>query len=106
MELFTPQEPLEVKEWIKEIEKIGKTPGVKWDSLSVWYGNKLPKYLWDQWKDILKPRGFNWQKFLRLLKHRTDAILLWYKGKFTWEQFMGETINLINGPLGEEIAKR
>lgn len=83
-----------------------KTPGVKWDSLDVWYGNQLPKYLWGEWKGILKPRGFTWQKFLRLLKHRTDAILLWYKGIYPWERFIQETINLIEGPLGKEIAKR
>ena len=83
-----------------------KTPGVKWENLNVWYGNQLPKYLWNEWKDALKPRGFTWQKFLRLLKHRTDAVLLWYKGAYTWEQFIEETVKLIDGPLGQEIAKR
>ena len=107
MKLQTPEEPKHVKEWIRRIDRgITKTPGVKWDSFSVWYGNQLPKYLWDEWKDTLKPRGFTWQKFLRLLRHRTDAVLLWYKGAYTWEQFIRETTNLIEGPLGKEIAKR
>jgi len=66
----------------------------------------MPKYLWDEWKGELKPRGFTWQKFLKLLSQRTDAILLWHKGAYTWERFIEETINLIEGPLGQEIAKR
>ena len=107
MDLNIPQEPKHVKEWIRSVERAnGKTPSVKWDSLNVWYGNQLPKYLWGEWKGILKPRGFTWQKFLRLLKHRTDVILLWHKGMYTWAQFVKETINLIEGPLGKEIAKR
>lgn len=107
MKLHVPQEPKHVKEWIQSVERgMSKTPGVKWDSLSVWYGNQLPKYLWDEWKGELKPSGFTWQKFLRLLRHRTDAVLLWYRGAYTWEQFVQETLNLIEGPLGQEIAKR
>lgn len=108
MSLHTPKEPEHVREWIKSIERgTSKTPSkMNWDSLNVWYGNQLPKYLWDEWKDELKPRGLTWQKFLKLLRQRTDAILLWYKGAYTWERFIKETINLIEGPLGQEIAKR
>lgn len=107
MKLFIPKEPEHVKEWIESVDRgLSKTPGTKWESLGVWYGNQLPKYLWSEWKDILKPRGFTWQKFLKLLKHRTDAVLLWHKGMYTWKQFVQETISLIEGPLGKEIAKR
>ncbi|OFZ36958.1 MAG: hypothetical protein A3D92_16075 [Bacteroidetes bacterium RIFCSPHIGHO2_02_FULL_44_7] len=108
MKLHTPKEPEHVKEWIKSIERgTSKTPStINWERLNVWYGNQLPQYLWSEWKDELKPRGFTWQKFLKLLRQRTDAILLWYKGAYTWERFIKETINLIEGPLGQEIAKR
>lgn len=107
MELFIPKEPEHVKEWIKTVDEgLGKSPSTKWESLGVWYGNQLPKYLWHEWKDILKPRGFTWQNFLKLLKHRTDAVLLWHKGMFTWNEFVKETINLIEGPLGREISKQ
>lgn len=105
--LHTPNEPKEVKNWIHSVEQIsGKTPGNRWENLNVWYGNKLPKYLWAEWKNILKPQGFTWQKFLKLLRQRTDAILLWYKGAYTWDQFVNETIKLIEGPLGRDIASR
>ena len=107
MRLHTPKEPKHVKEWIKSLERrTAKTPGIKWEPLYVWYGNQLPKYLWNEWKGNLKSRGFTWQKFLKLLRYRTDAVLLWYKGDYDWEQFIKETINLIDGPLGQEIAKR
>lgn len=108
MALPTPKEPKHVKEWIKSVEQgTSKTSStINCDSLNVWYGNRLPKYLWDEWKNDLKPRGFTWQKFLKLLSHRTDAVLLWYKGMYTWEQFIKETRNLIEGPLGQEIVKK
>ncbi len=107
MSLHIPKEPQEVKEWIRSIEKMSsKTPDAKWENLNVWYGNQLPKYLWAEWKDVLKPRGFTWQKFLKVLRQRTDTILLWYKGAQSWEQFIKDTIKLVEGPLGNEIAKR
>ena len=107
MKLHIPKEPKHVKEWIRSMSQVGvRSSGGNWDNLNVWYGNQLPKYLWDEWKNELKPRGLTWQKFLKLLRQRTDAILLWYKGAYTWERFIEETVNLIEGPLGQEIAKR
>ena len=108
MNLNVPKEPKDIKESIQKIESVtgsGSNP-INWDSFNVWYGNKLPKHLWDEWKDELKPAGFTWQKFLKLLGRRTDAVLLWYKGAYTWEQFIRETVELIKGPLGEEMARR
>lgn len=107
MNLSIPNEPKEIKNWIRKIEEMeSPTSGINWDTFNVWYGNKVPKYLWNEWKDILKPSGFTWQKFLKLLGRRTDAILLWYKGAYSWEQFVTETIKLIEGPLGQDIAKK
>lgn len=107
MELHIPKEPAEVKAWILKIEKMNSSsPDIHWDTLNVWYGNRLPKYLWDQWKDTLKPSGFTWQSFLKLLSRRTDAVLMWYKGAYTWDQFIDETIKLIQGPLGKDLAKK
>ncbi len=107
MKLHIPKESQQIKEWIKSVESLSpKTPGVKWDSLNVWYGNQLPKYLWEEWKKDLKVLGFTWQKFLKLLGHRKDLPLLWFKGVYTWEQFIKETINLIEGPMGQELRKK
>lgn len=106
MKLKVPKEPKDILARMKTVRKQMGDPTVDWDSFSVWHANQLPQYLWHEWKDVLKPRGFTWQKFLKLLRHRTDAVLLWYKGAYTWEQLVKETIKLIDGPLGQEIAKR
>ena len=106
LNLSIPKEPQEVKKWIRNVEAYTGGPGVDWGSLNVWYGNQLPKYLWNEWKKILKPRGFTWQKFLRLLKHRTDKIILWYKGILSWEVLVKDIIDLIEGPLGQNLAKK
>jgi len=91
---------------MKNIEKNMRGPGLYWNSLNVWYGNQLPKYLWNEWENDLKPKGFSWQKFLRLLKHRTDKIILWYKGIIKWEELVKEFVDLIEGPLGQNLAKK
>lgn len=104
--LNIPKEPQKVKAWIKELEKRKGGPGIDWDSLNVWYGNRLPKYLWAEWRDNLVSRGLNWQKFLRLLKYRTDKIILWNKGIVKWKELVKEFIDLIEGPLGQSLAKR
>lgn len=107
MKLHTPKEPQHVKDLIRSVEKMSpKGPRVKWENLNVWYGLELPKYLWAEWKDELKPAGFNWQTFLRLLKHRTDAVLLWYRGVYTWKQLIEKIVELIEGPMGQEIVKK
>ena len=107
MNLTTPKEPTEVKAWILHVEKMNSpSPDIHWDPLNVWYGNQLPKYLWEHWKDTLKPVGFSWQSFLKLLSRRTDAVLMWYKGAYTWEKFVKETIELISGPLGQDLTKK
>jgi len=78
-------------------------PGVDWDSYVVWAGNKLPKYLWDHWKAQLKPAGLTWQKFMRVLRHRTDVCVMWYKGALPWSEFIVSVAHLIAGPIGADI---
>jgi hypothetical protein len=83
MRLEGPPEPAEVKKWILEVRKrLGPSEGNDWDSLAVWYGNRIPKYLWSVRKSALVREGFTWQRFLRLLKYRTDDALLWGSGAY------------------------
>lgn len=101
------KEPKEIKDWMKSLRENTFTgPGVDWDSLSVWTFNRLPQYLWNEWKDELKPRGLTWQKFLKLLKTRTDIFLYWYKDIYSWKQLTTDLINLIEGPLGKDMMKK
>lgn len=105
MILNIPKEPDHVKSWMRTIDaNIDKTPGINWDNVNVWYGNQLPKYLWEHWGNQLKPQGFTWQIFLRILKHRTDKVLLWNKGILTWDDLTQEIINLVEGPFGKEMV--
>jgi len=105
LNLSTPKEPVEIKEQIKTFHQKYRNDSIDWASLNVWFGNQLPKYLWQEWKDKLKPAGFTWQKFLKLLKYRTDKIILWSQGKITWKGLVKEIKELINSPLGENIRK-
>jgi len=81
-------------------------PTIDWDPYVVWSGNRLPKYLWDAWKEELKSSGFTWQRFMRLLRYRTDLGVMWYKGEMPWKDFTENVRALIEGPLGRSVAKQ
>lgn len=106
MILHIPKEPKEILLQMKSWRKSMLDSTADWDSLVVWYGNQLPQYLWREWKDELKTRGFTWQKFLKLLRMRTDTILSWFKGIRAWEDTAKDIINLIESPLGQDMAKK
>jgi hypothetical protein len=106
MTLPTPKEPKDIKAWMERVEgQVSGDPTIKWDSYAVWAGNKLPQYLWSEWKDQLKPAGYTWQKFTKILSHRTDNVLLWYRGLKSWPELVKTFDELINGPIGKGIAK-
>jgi len=105
LNLLIPKEPRNIKEKITTFNQKYYGDSVDWVSLNVWFGNQLPKYLWQEWKEDLIEEGFNWQKFLKLLKYRTDKIILWSQDKIKWEDLVREITGLINGPLGENIVR-
>jgi len=46
-ELSTPPEPVQIKKQILEVKaRFGEGSGIDWDPLAVWYGNRIPRYLW------------------------------------------------------------
>ncbi|MEK7208081.1 MAG: hypothetical protein AAB699_00855 [Patescibacteria group bacterium] len=107
MSLHIPKEPQEVKAWIAHLESLsGPSTDIKWENLNVWYGNKLPQYLWHEWKNELKPQGFTWQKFSRLLRMRTDKMVGWFKGLNSWQTLAEDIRDLLESPLGQDIAKK
>ena len=94
-----------MKRWIQEMRSKYMTGlGTGGDRSVVWFGNKLPKYLWDAWKEALKPQGFTWQKFMKLLRYRTDISVLWSRDLLPWDEFVQNVVALIEGPLGAELA--
>src|SRR4030042_1909576 len=100
IKLNIPREPQEVKAFITGIAKQNEfDKEIRWDSFSVWAGNQLQKYLWREWKDTLSSNGFTWQKFMKLLKHRTDKAILWSTGDISWSKFIDEIFQLIDSPI-------
>lgn len=90
MGLPIPEEPKDIKMLIKDVRKrLSNLNEVGSDALAVWSFNKLPKYLWDCWKDELKNRGIAWQKFLIMLKLRTMDIIEWgIYDRLSWAELM------------------
>ena len=94
MNLQTPPEPTDIKQFIKEVRSRASSGNVSgddidWDSLAVWYLNKLPSYLWRHWKGKLEKEGYTWQRFLKVVKlHTNDAIMWALTEKLSWEAFV------------------
>ena len=102
-----PKEPIELKKRMQKWEYHGSSePDIYWDSFVVWAGNQLPKYLWREWKGDLTTAGFTWQRFLKLLRFRTDKAILWFRSNLSWNEFMEEIISLINSPIKDRVIKK
>ena len=107
LELETPEEPAHIKKRIKEVREIlsreASIDRLSQDTLSVWFFNLLPKYLWDHWGPALRSNGITWQKFLRLLKYDTKYMRLWAFDKISWEELVKEIKNTINTEIRYRI---
>lgn len=90
MSLRSLPEPTDIKELIKQVrEGLDEGENIEYDSQAVWSLNRLPKYLWNGWKEELRSMGVNWQTFLRILKlHTIDAIEWALRETITWEEFL------------------
>jgi hypothetical protein len=71
----------------------------------IWSGSTLPEYLWAMWKDELGRKGFTHQKFLRLMKYRTDDVFLWAYNRIPWSNLVARVIESIEGPMGKAIVE-
>jgi len=96
-----PKEPVEIKELMRAVRarmyKEGGCSDIDHDSLAVWSFNRLPKYLWEQWKADLKERNITWQKFLRILKLHTLDIIEWaLRDSLMWSELVKRIKKSIN----------
>ncbi|MEL9909032.1 MAG: hypothetical protein QXP97_06465 [Desulfurococcus sp.] len=58
MNLRELSEPIDIKEFIKQVRRgLNEGDSVEYDSQAVWSLNKLPKYLWEGWKEELRKNG-------------------------------------------------
>jgi hypothetical protein len=85
-----PSEPVDIKNAMKMLMDNMITEAWDWQSLAVWYGNRLPQYLWSKcgWKNILSIRGWRWQSFLSLLSKHTHEIIRWANDEISWDAFV------------------
>jgi len=102
MILSIPPEPMILK---KQFTKQKKAIGLKIDSLSVWFGNKLPSYLWKEggWSKPLKAEGYNWQSFLKILSLHKKDLIKWSWNTLSWKDFLIKLEETIKDPVIKKI---
>ena len=102
MILLIPPEPeILKKQFIKQMKELEN----KFDSLTLWFGNKLPSYIWKDggWSKPLKAEGYNWQSFLKILSlHKIDMIK-WSKNSLSWKDLLLRIQDTIKDPVFKKI---
>jgi len=101
MILKIPPEPRILKKKSNDIS------GKKWDidTISVWFGNKLPSYLWKEsgWSTPLKKEGYNWQSFLKILSLHKKEMIKWSRDKLSWKELLETIQETIKDPVFKKI---
>lgn len=101
MDFFIPPEPIALKQ--QSNEEVNR----KWDidTLTVWFGNKLPSYLWGEggWSKPLKSMGYNWQSFLKILSLHKKEMIKWSRNKISWKEFLLKIVETIKDPVFKKI---
>ncbi len=89
LELRRVEEPVWIKEMIRNFSKILESEESKSKSRGVLIYNKLPQYIWNAWGKDLKKLGISWQDFLKLLSKNSDAIVDWaVNERMTWDELI------------------
>jgi hypothetical protein len=103
MTLTIPPEPTILK---KQFTKQKRIIGFKIDSLTVWFGNKLPSYLWKEsgWSKPLKAEGYNWQSFLKILSLHKKDMIKWSWDTLSWKDFLLKLQETIKDPVIKKIV--
>lgn len=101
MKLTIPPEPTILKDQAKgAAEK-------KWDidTLSMWFGNRLPSYLWKEggWSIPLKIEGYTWQSFLKILSLHKKEIIRWSRNALSWGEFLSKVQETIKDPVIKKL---
>jgi len=103
MKWTIPPEPTALK---KQFQNQKKEIGLKFDSLTLWFGNKLPSYLWKEggWSIALKEQGYNWQGFLKIISLHKKDLIRWSAGSMTWKEFLDQLQDTISDPLIKKLV--
>jgi hypothetical protein len=104
MKLVIPPEPLLLKKQSEEQK------GRAWDidSLTLWFGNRLPTYLWNDagWSTPLKAEGYNWQSFLKILSLHKKEMICWSRNALSWKEFLLKLQDTLKNPVFKTILLR
>lgn len=105
MRLKIPPEPEILK---KQIVNQMKNIEHKIDSLTIWFGNKLPSYLWKEagWSKPLKAMGYNWQGFLKILSLHKKDMIKWSWNSLTWRQLILRLQDTLKDPVFKKIISK
>jgi len=102
MNFVIPPEPTSLKQQSNEEES------KKWDidTITVWFGNKLPSYLWKEggWAKPLKEEGYNWQSFLKILSLHKKDMIKWSWDTLSWKDFLLKIEETIKDPVLKKIV--
>jgi len=102
MKLIIPLEPTLLKQQSEKQKNIGQ-----WDidSLAMWFGNKLPSYLWKEggWSKPLKEAGYNWQSFLKILSLHKKEMIKWSRNALSWKEFLLKVQDTIKDPVFKNL---
>lgn len=102
MKLSIPPEPLMLKKHSNDQKK-----GKEWDidSIALWFGNKLPSYLWKDggWSKPLKAEGYNWQSFLKILSLHKKEMIKWSRDAISWKEFLVKLQETFKDPVFKKI---
>ena len=102
MKLSFPPEPMMLKKQSKDQKK-----SRDWDidSIVLWFGNKLPSYLWRDggWSKPLKAEGYNWQSFLKILSLHKKEMIKWSRDAISWKEFLAKLQETIRDPVFKKI---
>jgi len=102
MKLTIPPEPEMLKRQFMEQKK---EIGMKIDSLTLWFGNRLPSYLWKNggWSKPLKAEGYNWQSFLKILSLHKKEMIRWSRDALSWREFLLKIQETIRDPVIKKL---
>ena len=102
MKLSIPPEPLRLK---KQSDDQKKSREWDIDSIVLWFGNKLPSYLWRDggWSKPLKAEGYNWQSFLKILSLHKKEMIKWSRDAISWKEFLVKLQETFKDPVFKKI---
>ena len=105
MKLTIPPEPTIIK---KQFNQQKKNIEMKLDSLTLWFGNRLPSYLWKEgeWAKPLKKEGYNWQSFLKVLSLHKKDMIKWSWDTISWKEFLLKIQETLKDPVFKKILAK